>query len=52
MNKNLIRLMAFIILISPWLYLGEVLKDVLFIIISIVIIFATVDISKKKKTEY
>jgi hypothetical protein len=51
MNKNLIRILAGFILISPWIYIGSTLKDVLYIIFSIVIILATVDISKKKKSD-
>ena len=50
-NKNLIRLFAFIIVMSPWIYLGSTLKDVLAIVCGVVIILATVDISKKKKEE-
>ncbi len=51
MNKNLIRIVAIIILISPWLYIGSTLKDVLYVAASVVILLATVDISKKKKVD-
>ncbi len=51
MNKNLIRISAAIILASPWLYLGSTLRDVMYVILSIIIILATVDISKKKKSD-
>ena len=51
MNKNLIRIIGAVILVSPWLYIGDTLKDVLYIIAAITILLSTVDIAKKKKTD-
>ena len=51
MNKILIRILAGFILVSPWIYVGSTLKEVMYIIFSIIIILATVDISKKKKVD-
>lgn len=51
MNKTLIRILAGFILVSPWIYIGSTLKEVMYIIFSLIIILATVDISKKKKTD-
>ncbi len=51
MNKNLIRILATIIMLSPWIYIGTTLKEVMYIVFSIVILLATVDISKKKKSD-
>jgi glucose-6-phosphate-specific signal transduction histidine kinase len=51
MNKNLIRIMAVIMLMSTWIYIGQTLKDVLYIVSAIIILLATVDISKKKKID-
>ncbi len=51
MNKNLIRILATIIMLSPWIYIGNTLKEVMYIVFSIVILLATVDISKKKKSD-
>lgn len=49
MSKNIIRLSSFIILVSPWLYIGNTFKDVMYIVLAVIIILCTVDISKKKK---
>jgi hypothetical protein len=51
MNKNLIRVLATIILLSPWIYIGSTLKEIMCVIFSIVILLATVDIAKKKKAD-
>ena len=51
MNKNIIRIFAVILGLSPWIYIGETLRSVLIIVASIVILLATVDISNKKKKE-
>ncbi len=51
MNKNLIRILATIIMLSPWIYIGTTLKEIMYIIFSIIILLATVDISKKKKSD-
>jgi hypothetical protein len=51
MNKNLISILAGFILVSPWIYIGSTLKDVIYIVFSVIIILATVDISRKKKTD-
>ena len=51
MNKNIIRIFAVIMLLSPWIYIGETLRSVLIIMCSAVILLATVDISNKKKKE-
>ena len=49
MNKTIIRILALVILASPWIYIGEALRDVLLIISSIAILLATIDMTKKKK---
>lgn len=49
MNKNIVRLVAVIILLSPWIYVSSRYKEVLAIVFAIVLLLATVDISKKKK---
>ena len=51
MNKTLIRIFAFIILISPWIYVSSVYKEVFYIFAGIGILLATVNIEKKKKVE-
>jgi hypothetical protein len=49
MNKKIIRIAALMLIISPWILIGSTFKDVLYIVLSIVILSATIDISKKKK---
>lgn len=49
MNKFLIRLLAIIITASPWIYISSVYKEVFYAFAGIIILLATVDISKKKK---
>lgn len=51
MNKTLIRILAFIILLSPWIYVSSVYKEVFYIFASIGILLSTVNIEKKKKVE-
>jgi len=51
MNKTLIRLFALAILISPWVYVSSIYKEIFYIFAGIVILGATVNIEKKKKTE-
>lgn len=51
MNKKLIRFIALIILISPWIYIGNVYKEIMYISLALIILLATVDINKKKKDE-
>ncbi len=51
MNKTLIRVCAAVILISPWIYIGETLKDVAYILLAIIVLIGTVDITKKKKED-
>lgn len=50
MNKNIVRIVAVMILFLPWTYVSSLYKDVLSVIFSIVLLLATVDISKKKKS--
>lgn len=51
MNKTLIRIFASIILISPWIYVSTMYKEVFYIFASIGILLSTVNIEKKKKVE-
>lgn len=51
MNNNIVRIVAVIILLSPWLYISSIYKDVLFLVLGVVLLLATVDMSKKKNTE-
>lgn len=47
MNKNLIRILAVILIISPWIYIDNTYKEVATILIAIVILIATVGTKKK-----
>lgn len=47
MNKNLIRILAVILIISPWIYIDNTYKEVATILIALVILIATVGTKKK-----
>ena len=51
MNKLTIRIIATVILLSPWIYISTEYKEIMYFILAIVLLLATVDISKKKKGE-
>lgn len=51
MQKTVIRILAIAVLISPWLYLGETIRDVMSIVIGIIILLATIDMSKRNNSE-
>lgn len=51
MNKTIIRIFGFLVLISPWVYVSGVYKDVFYILAGIVILSATVSIKKKRKSD-
>jgi hypothetical protein len=45
------RLIAFILLISPWLYIPSVFKELGFIILAVLLYLSTLDLRKKHKEE-
>lgn len=47
MNKNLIRVCAVLVLLSPWIYIDNSYKEAALVIISIIILIATVSSRKK-----
>lgn len=47
MNKNLIRVCAVLVLLSPWIYIDNSYKEAALVIISIIILIATVSGRKK-----
>jgi hypothetical protein len=49
MNKTVIRIFAFLVFASPWVYVSSVYKDVFYIVTGLVILAATISIKKKKK---
>jgi hypothetical protein len=46
------RVIAAIILISPWIYLPTVIKEVIFILLAGILYLSTVPLHKKHKTEF
>ena len=51
MQNKLIRIGAAMLIISPWIYIPSVYKDILFFIIGIILIATTIDIKKKVKLD-
>lgn len=51
MNKSIVRVLAILVLISPFFYVSSVYKDVFYILSGLLIAAATVTIKKKKKGE-
>jgi hypothetical protein len=47
MNKNLIRICAVLLIISPWIYIDIAYKEAAIIVISIIILVATVSNRKR-----
>ncbi len=46
------RIIAFILFISPWIYLPTVFKEIIFIALAVILYLSTVPLYKKHKTEY
>ena len=51
MNKNVIRVLSLILILSPFIYIGGTLKDLLVVFIGIFIFIFTINVNKKKKIE-
>ena len=49
MNKAIIRIIAIVLILSVWVYVSSTYKDVLYIALGVIMLLATLDISKKKK---
>lgn len=49
MNKTIIRIFSLLIMISPWIYISSIYKDVFYLISGVVILSATISIKRKKK---
>jgi predicted dinucleotide-binding enzyme len=48
MNKNLIKVLAVIFIISPFVAVPNIYKEVFYVLGGVILVLATVDISKKK----
>lgn len=46
------RIIAFILLISPWIYLPNVFKEIIFIALAVILYLSTVSLYRKHKNEY
>jgi hypothetical protein len=51
MNTRPQRFIALLLIISPWLYVPTVFKEVLFIVLGVALFLVTIDLRKKKKEE-
>lgn len=51
MNTRPQRFIALLLIISPWLYLPTVFKEVVMIALGIILFLITLDLRKKKKGE-
>ncbi len=51
MNTRSQRFIALLLIISPWLYIPTVFKEVLFIALGVALFLVTLDLRKKKKEE-
>ena len=51
MNTRPQRFIALLLIISPWLYIPTVFKEVIFIALGVTLFLVTIDLRKKKKEE-
>ena len=49
-NTRLQRIIAVLLLVSPWIYVPIVFKEVLFIVLAFVLYLSTLDLKKKRET--
>lgn len=46
------RIIAFIILISPWIYLPTAIKEIIFLALAVILYLSTVPLHKKSKGDF
>ncbi len=46
------RIIAFILLISPWIYLPTIFKEIIFIALAVILYLSTVPLHKKHKGDF
>ena len=46
------RIIAIILLISPWIYLPTTIKEIIFIALSIILYLSTIPLHKKHRVEF
>lgn len=46
------RIIAFILLISPWMYFPTIIKEIIFIALAVILYLSTIPLYKKHKSEY
>lgn len=47
MNKKIIRIIAIILILSPWIYLPSGIRDILFIVLGVILFSNTIHLKKK-----
>ena len=48
MSKNIIRIIAILLILSPWLYVGNSIKSLFAILFGIILLLTEIKIEKKK----
>jgi hypothetical protein len=48
MKKKTLRIIAIILILSPWIYLSSVIKDIVFIILGLILFVTTINFKKSK----
>ena len=51
MQKKLIRIISIVLILSPWVYVPTIYKEIFLVVIGIVLLAITIDIKKKIKIE-
>ena len=51
MQKKLIRIISIVLILSPWIYVPAIYKEIFLFIIGIMLLAITIDIKKKIKIE-
>ena len=49
MSKNIIRIIAVLLIISPWIYIGDNLKSIFAILFGIILLLTGIKIDNKDK---
>ena len=51
MQKKITRILAIIMILSPWIFVPMIYKDIIFATAGLTLLLSTIDIKKKVKTD-
>ncbi len=51
MSQRSQRIIAFILILTPWIYIPTAFKEVLFMALGVILFLVTIDLRKKKRGE-